>query len=233
MSIIFKLFNFFLVVTIVLFFIPSCENKNEDDKAAYFEFKINYLISADENLIINLLPEKMSCYYKNNYFLYHTEGWMGLTSLTQIIDMNDSSRIIMSKFMNKKYAHKQSLKDSLLKFEFFDFTLTDFKKDTIFCDHNCTCLTIYSTSANKNMELIYTTDFDIPNPNLYLPYNFIDGLLLKFSLCTMGIPIEMELIYHNEDTIFSDTLFQLPKSYQVVDKKEFEEIFNQFAPNYN
>lgn len=221
-----------IIIVVFLMTFYSCNRKQhqKEDKGILFEYDLKYLVAPAENPIINLLPEKMYLYYKDHHFLYYTEGWMGLFSISQIINIDDSTRIVMAKFLDKKYAYQHKIYDDALKYEIFeDFFLSEEERDTTFLYYGGKCYNISAAGIEENSELIYTNDFDMPNPNLFLPYHFIEGLLLKFPMNTFGIPTQVELISYT-DTLLNDSVFIRPNEYILLDRREFEEIFDQYTP---
>jgi len=226
-----KKFFLYLISFLIFSYCNNSKNEPSDSKNALcFEYSVKYLVSSTDNPIINLLPEKLFLYSKNNFFMYHTEGWGGFVSISQIIDTNDSTRIVMAKFMNTRYAHKQNKEDKALNFEVFDYKISDIERDTICFDRPCKCLDVFCQKTKIKLQLIFTDHFNIPCPNLFLPYSFIKGALLKYPLSTLGIPMEVELV-NFKDTILDDSFFELPENFQIVDREEFEAVFEKYSPN--
>ncbi|HON18402.1 MAG TPA: hypothetical protein PK990_04455 [Salinivirgaceae bacterium] len=195
-----------------------------------FEYKIRYLISSDENPVISLLPVKMTVLYHPQYIYYHTEGWMGFFSTSQLVNLKDSTRTIMTKFLDKKYAHIQKICDTPLSFvSSLDYEFID----TAFCvDYNQEKAWQQNISireeASKN-KIIYTHKYNIKNPNIGSPFEKIDGLLVFFPLSTLGIPMELELT-SVRDTTYNDSMFIIPASYQLIERDEMERIVSEFSP---
>jgi hypothetical protein len=203
----------------------------DDHKAKAFEYKIKYLIGPDENPVVALLPEKMFVYYSKNHIYYYTEGWMGFFSSSQILNLQDSTRIVLAKFLDKKFAHKQRFSEMPLKFESVKpFSLADSAIKTSFNGFEAQQRDLmYNESQDKKHKIVFTSQFNIQNPNIGTPFSNINGVLLCFPMHTMGIPMEVELI-NTKDTLFNDSMFNVPKSYQLVDREKFEAVFEEYAP---
>lgn len=220
------------IILILLIAFCSCNRKEtqKGDKGIFFEYSLTYLCNAADNPIVNILPEKMSLYYKNGKFLYYTEGWMGLFAVGQLIDTKDSTRIIMAKFLDKKYAYQQVRHEKMLDYEVFEqFSLSGKKQDTTFLNHQCQYYSLLMNETGNSTELIFAEDLDIPNPNLFLPYHFIDGMLLKFPMSTFGIPTQVQLSSY-KDTTLTDALFTCSADYTMLTRKEFEEAMERYTP---
>jgi hypothetical protein len=205
--------------------------RTDDHEAKAFEYKIRYLIGPEENPVVALLPEKMFVYYTAKHIYYYTEGWMGFFSSSQILNTQDSTRAVLAKFLDKKFAHIQNFSEMPLKFESFKpFLVTDSVSDTSFNGIEARQRDlIYAENHNKKHKLVYTNKFNIQNPNVGTPFTDINGILLCFPMHTMGIPMEVELV-HCKDTILNDSMFLIPKEYLIVDRDKFESVFEEYAP---
>lgn len=228
---IFKKLRYIFQLGIATLLFVSCNSQNEQDKVKIFEYKITYLTSPEENPIISLLPTKMSVYYCDRYIYYHTEGWMGFFSSAQILNLQDSTRVILTKFLDKKFAHIQKLGDKPLSFEStLNFTFVDTAFSVKFKDYNAWQQNITIDSQDKtHNKIVYTNAYKIKNPNVGSPFCAIEGLLLFFPMSTMGISMELEL-NSVRDTLYSDKMFAIPADYVVVDREEMEKIVAEYSP---
>ncbi len=222
-----------LLATLCCIALASCQStKNADDnEAKAFEYKIKYLVSPEENPVVALLPEKMFVYYTKQHIYYYTEGWMGFFSSSQILNVHDSTRAVLAKFLDKKFAHIQNFSEMPLKFESFKpFLVADSVFDTSFNGiEACQRYLVYAENQDKKHKLVYTNKFNIQNPNVGTPFTHINGVLLQFPMHTMGIPMEVELVC-SKDTILNDSVFLIPKEHQIVDRAKFESVFEEYAP---
>ncbi|HOG19733.1 MAG TPA: hypothetical protein PKW37_04750, partial [Salinivirgaceae bacterium] len=181
--------------------------------------------------VIALMPEKLVVYYTNDYIYYKAEGWMGFFSSAQIINTKDSTRTLIAKFLDKKYANIQSLSDKPLKFENSDhllisdnINLLKFKGfDAVECDIKL------SGEYNCEKKVIYTNQFNIDNPNIGTPFHCINGILLNYTISTMGVPVMIEFI-NSKDTTVSNLMFAISDDYQIVDREKFEAVFEEYLP---
>jgi len=222
---------FLIFICFLLLFSCQKSNRGEEKKAKEFTYKLSYLIGVEEQPAIALMPEKLVVYYTKDHVYYKAEGWMGFFSSSQIINIKDSTRTLLAKFLDKKYANIQSLNDIPLKFENSEHLLIvdnanmlKFKGfDAIECDIQLT------GKFNGEKKVIYTNQFNIDNPNIGTPFCCINGILLNYTISTMGVPVTIELI-NSKDTIVSDLMFAISDDYQIVDREKFESVFEEYLP---
>ncbi len=213
--------------------LSACQTTGKEKKyqAKEFVYKISYLTKVEENPIIALLPETIKIYYTNDYICYKTEGWMGFFSSIQIVNTKDSTRTLLAKFMDKKYAHILTLNDDPLRFE--DVGQLFVNNDVSCIKYNefdaFECNTYVAGKTEVKNKLIYTKYFNIENPNIGTPFHSIKGILLNYTMSTMGIPVRVELI-DSKDTLVCDSMFTIPDDYQIIDRKQFERVFEKYKP---
>ncbi len=225
--------RYIFLVLIGSFLLFSCQklNRGKQQKAKEFTYKLSYLVGVEEHPAVAIMPEKLVVYYTKDHIYYKAEGWMGFFSSAQIISTKDSTRTLLAKFMDKKYANIQLLKDKPLKFENSehlsisdDVNMLKFKGfDAVECD-------IYlSGKYNGEKKVIYTNHFDIENPNIGTPFCSIEGILLNYTISMMGIPVTVELL-DSKDTLIDDSMLTVSDDYQIVDREKFEAVVDEYLP---
>ncbi|MDD2563460.1 MAG: hypothetical protein PHU27_04525 [Salinivirgaceae bacterium] len=221
---------FYISLSVVL--LGAC-NSNEitHKKGKAFQYSIQYLVAPEDNPIVSLMPEQMEVFYCDSSIYYYTEGWMGLFTSSQILNIKDSTRTLLAKFLDKKFAHTQLFKEYPLKFEAIKpFEMCGLPTDTVFQGYKAKKQWIsYDGSDTNRIYIIYTYEFEVDNPNIGSPMKAVDGILLRFPMSMMNIPMMVEL-KSAKDTLLNDSVFNIPSDYLIVDRNQIEKIFDEFAP---
>lgn len=219
---------------ILVFFCYSCHKSKTAQKldAKEITYKITYSKEIDNEPVVALLPDKMHVYYTQNYVCHRAEGWLGLFFLSQIVDLQDSTRTILLKIVDKKYAYKQKISEKSLKFEQFDDFIVDEKEKNIdFRGLKAIEKKLYlKNDENSTLTIVYTHDFDIRTPNIGSPYAAINGVLLLYPMMSTGVPMQVEYLCHN-DTIIDSSMLKIPENYNVVTRDVIEAVFDNYTPN--
>ncbi|ALO13958.1 hypothetical protein L21SP5_00278 [Salinivirga cyanobacteriivorans] len=209
---------------LIIVLLNGCTRNQE----GVIEYNISYDQSPDDNPLINLMPTSMDFYFKDQKVLTQIQGWMGIFKSIQLSDLEDSTNVLMMKLLDKKYYYVRHLKDAPLAFETLDIKNIEYlKKDTVYKGFNCNRARVYmNDSAATKFDLLYTDEIDIPSPNRNNPFIEVPGVLMQFRMEFKGISLQLDFKDYR-DTVFPETTFAIPASYEKISRKEMSDFFNE------
>lgn len=173
-----------LILIILLIFV-SCSNKSDEkktDSEGVITYKVSYETDEDANPIVALLPTVVEYKFKNNDISVLSEGYLGFFSTKFISKIGEPKSSILFKILNNKmnyefssdeipfiYSHKLATKIKYLK------------TDKIIAGYKCKLARVYIEELPNPIDVYYTRDICLENPNRNTPFNKIDGVLLEFE----------------------------------------------------
>ncbi|MGZ2368268.1 hypothetical protein ACXR6G_00595 [Ancylomarina sp. YFZ004] len=210
------------LILIILHLFISCSNKSDKKKAdaeGIITYKVSYETNEDSNPIIALLPTQVEYKFKNNDISILSEGYLGFFSTKFISKVNEPNSSILFKILNNKmnyefssdeipfiYSHKLATKIKYLK------------TDKIIAGYKCKLARVYINELPDPIDVYYTQDIHLENPNRNTPFGEIDGVLLEFET-TMN-QIKAKFSAHNVSLTPIDTNeFVIPSDYVKSDAK--------------
>ena len=110
-----------------------------------------------------------------------------------------------------------------------DMVITKTSKTTLICGLDCKNAEVsFPDDSNKIINIWYTNEIKIKNPNLLSPFNQVEGVLMSFFFL-MGsteLHFEAESIYEKE---VSDDTFERKNSYDRVSRKNIERLIERMG----
>ncbi|OQY05085.1 MAG: hypothetical protein B6I20_01900 [Bacteroidetes bacterium 4572_117] len=224
-------YTFFRAMPLVfIVFLFSC-NTNPDVntiKEGEIEFEIDYLDSERENPLISLLPRKMITEFKNNSTNSIIVGFFGTFKLSYITNHNNGRNATLFQILDKKYMYEADT--SAAPFGYPDTTNVKIKYTGktkkiagYICNH---AIAVYS-NTNDTVQLYYTKQLEIENPNSNNPYKQLKNVLLEFSVKMVGINMKFSAKKIKKIRV-DKKKFDISKDYKKVSKSEMEKIVNEY-----
>lgn len=224
-------YTFILIILFVqIVFTNSCTEVNAVTilKEGKIEFEIKYLEDERENPLISLLPRKMITIFKNNSTHSLIEGFWGTFKLIYITNHFKGQNATLFQILDKKYMYLADT--SAVPFGYQSATnvkLYFTEKVKNIAGYDCNhALAVFPNSIDT-VEIYYTDQLDIKNPNSNNPYRNINGVLLQFSVKLAGINMmfKAKRVIGEEIDIKN---FDIPTGYKEVSKEEMEKIVNEY-----
>lgn len=216
-----------LILVLAVLGLTSCQKEiitEEDCCQGTIQYEISYLNIDKDDLIYGILPKTMEISYEGNNICCKIEGAGGLFKMMQLYNKKEETFSTLLKIWNKKYIYEANASE--IQNSFSNMNKVMIQKQTgekEIAGYKCQKAYAYFTPGQPPVELFYTNDIPISNPNAHNPYNGIDGVLLDFQL-TMN-DLEMRLVAKNVLSDKSETaLFSVPADYKEVQKTEMDKI---------
>ncbi len=229
--------SFFKRKTLLLLFLLSallicttCKEKDGRKKYSegYLEYDITYVENMmEKNVPTNLLPKKMILKFRDHMSLRHTEGFMGLFSLTMITDHKKHISKTLIKVLGKKYYYEGEKDEPNICFDEIPGMKLELKKGTkVISGLKCKKgHIIYPDKGQDPSTFYYTEDIELKDPNFANPYRDIDGVLVEFEmkLHKLIMKLTAKEVYTNE---VSNKEFTIPDDFKKVSKSSMMEILS-------
>lgn len=207
---------------IVLCTLLSCSNtsdKNKTEVEGIITYKVSYDTNINENPIISLLPITVEYKFKNNCISVLSEGYLGLFSTKFISRANETKSSLLFKVLNNKmnyqfpnnevpfiYNHKLTS-----KIEYLD-------TDRIIAGYKCKKARVYIAEIPEPIDVYFTQEIHIKNPNRNTPFCKIDGVLLEFETTMNKIKAKFSAQTINLTSVDNNE-FTIPSDYILTDAK--------------
>jgi GLPGLI family protein len=226
--------TFLIIITIFSLAIASCSEKKHKQKISEgeIEYYIEYLDNDHENPLIMLLPRKMTTLFNNNSSYTLIEGFLGTFKLTYIANNSKHRNYSMFQMMDKKYYYPTEI-DNLSfgyeKMKNLKIVFTDVEKEI--AGYNCKqAIASFPGGKCKDIEIFYTNEINLKEPNQNNPFHQIDGVLMEFTVNLMGINMNIKTKKVIDKKVKPE-IFEIPKGFTRVTLEEMEKIVNSFSLN--
>lgn len=219
-------------IMISFFLLIQCSDVIEKDKLTegIIEYDIAYVNNSDRSFPLQLLPKTMELKFNRNYAAYTIEDRVGLFSISIITNLKKRNHLTLIKVFNKKYVYRSEKKETPIFFDANTTYYVNFLKDTFhLAGIPCKKASVTDTKSRKNYDVAYTSNIDVPNPNLNTPYKDINGLLMEFVLQMKNLKMTLTAKKIIKKKI-NDQNFVLPDGYKFISKKQMEEIMTTLLP---
>lgn len=210
---------------------PASPDKTEDQQGMAYDYTVEYLVSARENPLVSLLPEKFTLYTKGDRSCHRVEGWMGFFAASNIVDMGDSTHHLLLKIMDRRLACGLRLGDTPpdIGVEMGDITLGPAADTQCMGYAAQTRPVISSNPLLAGTRVVYAPQPALHNHHLGGPLAGIRGLVLRFPMVIMGIHIDVRLAEARPQDL-PDDLFEVPADYARVPPDQMLATMADFLP---
>lgn len=214
-----SIFYFFLIILTL-----SCSSPTRISEGK-IDFTITFPeFNADEHTFLAiLLPKQQTYTFKDNQF--HSQVKKAMVEINIISNSETNYFYSDLMFNEKQYFEGTISQDDLKKFE---IEFTD-KTDTI-AGFNAKQAFAHSNELGT-IELWYTEDIVMKNPNWHTPYHEIPGVLLEYTVIQNGVTMHFRARkFYNEE--INETIFTPSKKGTKVDFQTFQNELSVLFENF-
>jgi hypothetical protein len=191
------------------------------------EYKIVVLDSA--NPMAKMAPDKMTVKFKNNEEYAELIAGMGLFETSFINDGTAKKVTQMVRMLNKKWAY---IADTAAITKELDhdvqFTITETGETKVIAGYTCKKAIAKSKDGKTpDIDLYYTNDIKMDQPNWATPFKDIEGVLMQYRLAKYGFYMEFTADKVEPDKI-DDSTFKLPADYKLISKQQIDDLYKGF-----
>ena len=219
------------LILISLHLFLSCSSKSDKKKAdaeGTITYKVCYATKEDVNPIIALLPTQVEFKFKDNNISVLSEGYLGFFSTRFISKYKAPNSSILFKILNNKMNYQfASDKVPFIYNHQLATQIKYLKTDRVIAGYKCKLARVFIEELPEPIDVYYTQDICLKNPNRNTPFSKIDGVLLEFET-TMN-KIKAKFSAENVSlTPVSKEEFIIPSDYVKSDAKTILKYVSNF-----
>jgi len=219
------------LILITLYLFLSCSNKSDKNKTpaeGIITYSVNYIVNENENPIVSLLPTTVEYKFKNNNISVLSEGYLGLFSTRFISRANEPKSSILFKMLNNKMNYQFSSKEVPFIYNHKPATKIEYHDtDRIIAGYECKMARVYITELPEPVDVYFTQDIHIDNPNRNTPFRNIDGVLLEFETTMNKIGAKFSAQSINLSPVDIEE-FCIPSDYKLTDAQTILKYVTNF-----
>jgi GLPGLI family protein len=211
---------------IALFVAGSCLNSCSETQEAkqisegVIEFKAK-AVNASASVSM-MAPDKMIVKFRNGYSLAELEAGMGAMRIAFLSDPNKQTFTSMVSFLDKSAAEVNRQNLASRNHYFSDYTVTQTEEIKKIANYNCKKAILKFSDGSPDMEVWYTEEIKIADPNWSNAYYKVGGVLMDYSLKKFGLELHFTASAVKQAKIDS-TVFAVPASYKMISPDELEQ----------
>lgn len=216
---------FVIIATLSVFF--SCkDSKKSGPTEGIIEYELKVLDNKNPILTTDLLPGTMVTRFKNDCMSQELSAGMGMFSTSFVSNLEKKSVYQTLQMLGKKYscvADSIQLVDIINKEPLLNFELVPGEK--IIAGYNCKkAIAKYADGSKPPIEVYYTEEISVKDPNFYFNYHQIKGVLMEFNVTRYMIEMRLTAkTVKNEEV--ADSYFNLDSSSKIVTLEEMNGYF--------
>jgi hypothetical protein len=174
------------------------------------------------------MPKTMELTFNKEYSSYSIEDRLGLFCIKNILNYTNSKHITLIKVFDKKYVYTGNSNEPPILFDSnSNYKINYFDDTSRLAGFLCKRASI--TDNSEEFNVLYTDGIIIANPNKNTPYKAIDGMLLSFRLRLKSLDMQLNARKF-EHKLIENKLFEIPKDYKIISRKQMEEIITTILP---
>jgi len=219
---------FFLIFILTSFIVNSCSSDagGKKIKQGKIEYKITYLDNVREKPLIALLPHHMATVFKDNSTYSVVKGF--LFKLIYITNHDKGQNITLFQVMDKKYMYLADTSETPFGYEVDKkVKIIHTTKKKKIAGYECEHALAIFPERKDTLEIYYTTELGIKDPNCNNPYKQIKGVLMEFTVKMLDINMKFVAETVKKKKV-DPKLFIPPEGFTPISKKEMEDIVDAY-----
>lgn len=220
-----------IIVYILFLFNVSCDEGGTVSDEGIIKYKIDYLDYDKNNILLNIMPEKMTVKFRDDNTRLEIESIYGVFRFAQISNKDKGLNITLIKIMDKKYKYEQDIDSIAAAFSSMrNLQYIPTNETKIITGYPCNKTLIRLNNADTAIEFpIYSTDeIAINQPNKNNPFYELNEVLLDFQLTLNDMRMRLTAKDVKKSNINKGE-FIVPDDYKSVSKQEMEEIISRYT----
>lgn len=189
------------------------------------EFDVSYPEMDSNNLMLEMLPDKMVLSFKDDRYKSELKTAGGIVEMAVISDASNQRLYNMIKLFSDRYVlaldhdGAKELTDVLPP-----FSIKPVSESVAIADAQCSRVTLDFDDPNKeNYEFFFTEEIELKDPNWFTPYPEIKGVLLDYRVDSYGMHMRLKatkIIPQEVDT----NIFHVSDNFKTLNKEEFDAL---------
>jgi hypothetical protein len=221
--------NYFLVLLLFAGFglFHSCSEGlfGKKIKEGIIEFKAEP-VNAKESMAM-WAPDAMEVKFKDGMWTAGLEAGMGAMRMDFISDPNKKQFISLVSFLGKfsSVMEMDDIKSTNYYFPDYDVSYPGDKKQI--AGYDCEKAVLKFKDGSPSVEVWFTKDIEVKDPNWSNAYYKVDGVLMDYNLKKFGLELHFTATSVQEATI-DPSVFEIPADYKSKPNDELEKMMSGF-----
>jgi hypothetical protein len=178
-----------LHIAILIIFIGilnACSSEKKEIKEGELVYELDYPDFKDNFFIYGVLPKEMRFCFKGD----ESVSAINKVMLSNELYVNNKTKEINVYFKNADdvcYSYLSNSESGKMDINYpkFEFDFTN-KKDTM-CGFNVEQVIVSKPGSSAKIEIWYTKDIAISNPNWHTPFHEVPGVMLSYTMTRYGM----------------------------------------------
>jgi GLPGLI family protein len=218
---------FLMLVIATISVLSACKGSNSSGPTeGIIEYELKVLDNKNPILTTDLLPGTMVTRFKNNCMSQELSAGMGMFSTSFVSNLEKKSVYQTLQMLGKKYtciADSVQLIDIISKEPVLKFELVPGEK--VIAGYNCKkAIAKYADESKPPIEVYYTEEISVKDPNFYFNYNQIKGVLMEFNVTRYMIEMRLTAKSVKNEEV-PDSYFNVDSSSKMVSLEEMNGYF--------
>jgi hypothetical protein len=213
------------------FLAQSCAEEKKftkDISQGIIEYEVTYPDLDSNDIMLEMLPDKMVMTFKNDKFKSNMSAGAGLIEMGIMTDATTRTMYNLVKIFGDRYVLELSGDDVKQMTDVLPpFQLKNLDEELVIAEAACEKVLLdFGISKSESYIFFYTRDIKLKDPNWYTPYNEIEGVLLDYRIENYNMHMRLKATKIIAQEI-DDSEFVIDDSYETLTKEEFDKIVVQ------
>lgn len=211
----------------MLAFLWACEEKTTTSKISEGIIEYKAAPVNPKSSLSMMFPDKMTVKFKNDYTLAELDAGVGAMHIAFLSDPNKRTFTNMVSFLDKKAAVLDSSAIRTRNYYLPDYTVTETKETKKIAGYTCKKAILKFADKSPDMEVWYTNELQVNQPNWSNAFYKIDGVLMDYRLRKFGLELHFTANSVMPAKIDS-TVFTIPADYKMISEDELDQSLQGF-----
>ncbi len=217
-----------IIPAILLLMPQGCRKTTlSHEKQGEIIYAITYLENDLEKFSTDLLPKKLTVYFRDNNTAMEINGFFGLFNICNVVNVKKKTNITYLNVLDKKFYYEGKFDEPAAGFgNFPKLKIRQGEHTREICGYLAREAYIILPGTSVPIPIYYTTEIQIKDPNRATPYSDVNGVLLEFylSLSKLKMKLTATGVYFKD---VDEKIFAPRKDYIKVSRKQLEDILNK------
>lgn len=216
-----------LVFSAAVLFLQNCSEGifNQKLKEGIIEYKAEP-VNAKESMAM-WAPDNMEVKFKDGMWTANLEAGMGAMRMDFIANPNKQQFISLVSFLGKFYSVMEQPEIDSTNYYLPDYDVTYPGEKKVIAGYDCEKAVLNFKDNSPSMEVWFTKEIQIANPNWANAYYKIDGVLMDYNLRKFGLELHFTATSVSEAQIDA-SVFEVPSDYKLKPNEDIEKMMSGF-----
>jgi len=213
----------------------SCDNTlfEREISEGVIEYKVSFPFYDQESIMAGMLPDKATLEFKEDRFVSQVSS--GIAFRTTLIG-NNTERTIdqVLQLLSKRFYTSMTERDVMaFNSSMPEMTLIYTNETDTVAGYKCKkAIAIFNDISRPEIELYYTDDIGLKDPNWHTPYAEIPGVLLRYEMEQYNMRMRLEAI-SVEKIIIPEERFKIQENFEEVAPERMQYELQQILETFD